>query len=724
MQRLELRTQPRGASVVEQFEEQAACSPDAPALIFDGGSMSYGELNRRANQLARRLRRWGVGPDVPVGLCLERSADLLVALWGILKAGGAYVPLDPAYPQPRLSYMLEAAGVSVLVTSGEMLAQLPSTTCRQLVVDSDEDSLAREADDNLGLEVELEQLAYVIFTSGSTGKPNPVQVPHRGLAEYTGFARQRFELAPDDRVLQFASISFDTAAEEIYPTLTSGAALVLRLEATPDAVSELFRKSAAAGVTVLDLPTAYWHEVVAAISAGQAELPAAIRLVILGGEAAQPDRVAAWQARIGKRTTLLNTYGPTETTIVATACNLSESLLPSDGQTPVSIGRPVCGMGAYVLDRDLNLVPPGLAGELYLAGSQLARGYLDRPGLTATRFVANPFSATPGGRFYRTGDLCRHLPDGQLQFLGRVDHQVKIRGYRIELGEIESTLRRHAAVRDALVTLHPGPDGNQQLVAYVATTGPESLDVADLRANVQGSLPSYMVPSAFILLDDLPRLPSGKVDRQALPPVEIEHLKASQVYVAPRNSTEQILAEIWAEVLGVERVGVMDNFFDLGGHSLSAVRLISRVCEKFEADIPIPPLFENPTVAALAQVVKTAQQSGTVHPVGPVDLEAEIALDDDILPPEGPIDLARPPEQDLADRCDRFPRCVSAGGSPQTNRGRRLLPGPQFQPGGGRGENPPSTPEIPSLGGPLFLTNCLRPRGPGRIPIGSLDGGF
>jgi amino acid adenylation domain-containing protein len=558
------------------FEDRARSAPDSIALEWDGGSLTYAELNRRADRWAAHLWAQGVGPESLVGLQVERSPEMIVAMLAILKAGGAYLPLDPAYPEARISLMLEDAAVSVLLTR-ERLAEEPSENVVGTCTPPDP-----------------RNPAYVIYTSGSTGKPKGVVVEHRSIAAYTASAAAAFELRPEDRVLQFASISFDTSGEEIYPALASGATLVLRPDDMAGSIAHFLRELERLRITVLDLPTAYWHELVAGLGA-EGPLPDSLRLVILGGEKALPDRLALWREKVGDRVRLLNTYGPTETTIVATRRDLTEG--PPNPPNP-PIGRPIPGARAHVLDRRGLPVPLGVAGELLVGGPGVARGYLRRPEITAERFVPDPFAGTPGTRLYRTGDLVRWKAAGELEFLGRVDQQVKIRGFRVELEEIEAALRAHPAVRDAAVALR-----DPRLVAWIVREPGSEISslTSELRSFLGGRLPEYMVPSLFQELPALPLTPSGKVDRRGLPEPEGLRPDLGTGYVAPKNELERSIAAVWRELLGVDRVGVEDNFFDLGAHSLLMVRAHARLREALGRELTVIDLFRHPSVGALAR---------------------------------------------------------------------------------------------------------------------------
>jgi len=431
--------------------------------------------------------------------------------------------------------------------------------------------------------------------------PKGVQVTHESVANYTAVALDAFGLTSNDRVLQFASISFDTATEEIFPCLAAGATLVLRDDAMVSSVPLFLQRCADWSITVLDLPTAYWHELTAAIARRNLTLPEAIRLVILGGERARPDTVQAWQARFGGRVRLLNTYGPTEATVVSTMHDVPAAL-PAGAPVEVPIGRAIPGARAFILDRDLRPVTLGAPGELHIGGVGLSRGYLGRPDLTAEKFVPNPFSTVPGERLYKTGDLVRFLEDGTIQFLGRIDQQIKLRGYRIELSEIEAALRRDAAVEDAVVIVRGDGTPGQRLVAYVVARG-GALVSGDLRRRLRESLPDYMVPASFVLLEKLPLTPSGKIDRDALGPAD--EPQPLETYHSPETALQQTLASIWRELLGIERVGIDDNFFDLGGHSLLLLQLHSRLHEAFENVPSAIDLFRYSTVRVLAEHLRS-----------------------------------------------------------------------------------------------------------------------
>ncbi|NMO13600.1 amino acid adenylation domain-containing protein [Pyxidicoccus fallax] len=576
------------ACVHSLFEARTRETPDALAASFEGRHLTYAQLDARANQLAHALRRRGVGPEVRVALCVERSLDVVVGLLGILKAGGAWVPVDPLLPRERLAFLLEDSGAAVLVTQAALLERYPEGhRARALCLDSERDALSRESTEAPVTGVAPYHLAYLLYTSGSTGLPKGTAVEHRSVANLVTHEAAAYGIGPGSRVLQFANLAFDLSVEEVFTTLCSGAALVLApLEKLmPGApLQKLLREEA---LTVISLTPA-------ALAATSADGLMGIRTVISGGESLPSEVVARWAP--GRR--LLNTYGPTEATVVAT---LTEVV--ADGRVP-SIGRPLANVRVYVLDARGEPVPMGVKGELYLGGVGVARGYPGRPALTAERFVPDPFSGEAGARLYRTGDVVRWREDGTLDFVGRADAQVKVRGFRIELGEVEAALARLPGVREAVVVAREDGPGGKRLVGYVVPREGVQTDGAVLRAALKEALPEYMVPSAVVVLPALPLTPNGKVDRRALPAPDFDG--EAREHVAPRTPTEVRLAELWGQLLGVQRVGASDSFFDLGGHSLLATQAVSRVRQAFGVELPLRALFESPTVEGVARLIDAA----------------------------------------------------------------------------------------------------------------------
>ncbi|MFS1303922.1 amino acid adenylation domain-containing protein, partial [Streptosporangium longisporum] len=683
------------AGVVGLFEERARLAPDAPAVTHGDRRLSYAELDERAGRLAARLAAAGAGPETVVAVRARRGLELVVALLAVLKAGGAYLPLDPAYPAERLRWMLRDSGAALLLSQGDPgLHDAPGSHGSQdgpgshggpgsqsgsgsqdgpgsqggadlrqgtgavislegVADGPSDDTTTSTGDTGTGLRAPSSassagstrpaNLAYVIYTSGSTGRPKGVQVERRALDARVAWMRAEYGVGPDDRVLQFASVGFDTHAEEIYPALTSGAELVL---APDEPLPDFLRTPAGASLTVMDLPTSYWQELVAARIAW----PPALRLLILGADPLPAPVLATWYETHGERVILVNSYGPTETTIIATAGELD----PSEASRRPTVGHPLSATRVHVLDRDGAPVPVGVPGELCIGGDGLARGYLGSPALTAERFVPDPYGPA-GARLYRTGDRARFRPDGRLEILGRLDRQVKIRGYRVEPGEIEARLLAHPRVARATVTVREDTPGDRRLVAYVVprdlvttepvpdgsvtgesvtgepgtdapgTDGPQTGQKAappvggrpggeDLREHLTAELPPHLVPSAVVEIAHIPLTPSGKVDQAALPAPE--H-RSGEGYLAPESATQELVCAVWAEVLGVERVGVLDDFFQLGGHSLLATRTIARLSAATGLDVPLKLAFSHSSVRRLAQALDELASEGPGTAAGP-----------------------------------------------------------------------------------------------------------
>ncbi|WP_261991503.1 non-ribosomal peptide synthetase [Streptomyces sp. OR43] len=599
---------PAVGGVHELIAGRASASPDAVAVVCGEASVEYAELMGRANRLAHYLRSVGVGSDSVVALCLPRGIDMVVAMLGVWQAGGAYLPLDPEYPVDRLGFMLRDSRATVLVGTEELVDELPVGRLRTVVVDAPAVAAALAELPSAAPEVTTapDQLAYVIYTSGSTGRPKGVQVAHRGVVNLAQAQARAFGVGEGDGVLQFAPFGFDAAVSEVVVTLAAGGRLVVATaeeRGEPRALAALVREK---DVRVATLPPSLLAVLEPADLAG-------LRTLVTAGERLEEAAAARWRGEYR----LLNAYGPTEATVCA-----SIAVLDPDGDGVPPIGAPMGNTRVYVLDDRLRPVHVGMTGELYIAGTGVARGYLGRPDLTAERFTADPFAAD-GSRMYRSGDQVRWLPDGRLEFVGRVDHQVKIRGFRIEPGEIEAALTAHAAVRTAVVTLD-GAEQDRRLVAHVVPADQEEglPAVGELRAFLGERLPGFMVPSVFVELAALPLTPNGKVDRAVLRALDgVTVAGTGQAHVAPRSETERVLAEMWAELLGVERVGVEDNFFDLGGHSLLATQVVSRVRAVFGVDLPLASVFDRPTVAAIAAVVGSGAEAAGVE--GAEDTEYE-----------------------------------------------------------------------------------------------------
>ena len=594
---------PADTACLHEFpERQARLRPSAIAVESDGGCLSYGDLNARANRLARLLRAHGSATESRIGVFVERSLHMLVAVLGVLKSGAAYVPLDPAHPGNRLESIIEDAGIDFVVTVESMAARLQSNSLRTVCLDRDADEIAVQDGHDPCNVVSPDNLACVLYTSGSTGRPKGVLLTHRAVINFIEGATRDCAIDSTDRVLQFASIAFDASLEEFFLAFSTGATLVLRPERMLDSTAGFSAYCARLRLTVLVLPTAYWHEVVAILHENPP--PACVRCVVIGGERALPEKLARWQQYIGGRIALFNAYGPTEGSIAVTRYKAPESPRGFSADKEVAIGRPVANCTVYLLDRRMELVPPGVLGELYLGGAAVARGYLGQPALTAERFVADPFSDTPAARLYRTGDLARFLPDGALQYGGRVDDQVKIRGYRVEPREIEAALQEHAAVNDVVVSTWETEPGDRRLVAYVVAHEGQGLNAADLRAFLKPKLPSYLIPAAFVFVPVFPLNVNGKVNHRALPPPHSGRADRLPGEEDERvlTATEKQLVAIWKTVLKLEHIGVDEDFFALGGHSLLATQIVSRANDALQIDLPLRRLFDFPTIAELASI--------------------------------------------------------------------------------------------------------------------------
>ncbi len=590
--------------VHELVAERAEKDPDSIAVVHGERQLNFKELNERANQLADYLGRKGVRKDTPVGICLKRSLELTVALLGVMKAGGACLPLDPDYPDERLAYMLEDSQAPVLLTQPGLLPRLGNARPEVVHFSSDWKILEGCRLENPMRPSDPESLAYVIYTSGSTGKPRGVMLEHRGLVNHHVAAVKLFDMQPADRTLQFSSLSFDIAIEEIFPTWIAGGTVVMRTEEMPLAGSDFLEWIRQRGITVLDLPTAYWHELVRELTETGEKLPPNLRLIIVGGEKASASAFAAWVKCGGGRVRWINTYGPTEASIIVTSFE-PDPTQPVPESLP--IGRPIANTRLYILDEQRKPVPVGAAGELYISGPGVARGYLGRPELTAEKFSLDSFNVDSlkheqKTRMYKTGDLVRYLEDGNIEFLGRADFQVKIRGFRVELGEIEAVLEKHAGVAEAVVVAHEA-EGQKRLAGYVIATRSKPSG-SELKRYLKERLPEYMVPADFVFLETMPLTPNGKVDRRALPWPEIEAAETREDFLAPRNEFESTMTSLWEQVLGKRPISVRDNFFEMGGHSLAAARLMGLIGKEFGKKLLLTDLLQAPTIEALVALVR------------------------------------------------------------------------------------------------------------------------
>ncbi|HTZ08388.1 MAG TPA: amino acid adenylation domain-containing protein, partial [Acidimicrobiales bacterium] len=586
-----------GADVALLVAEQAAARPDAVAVVCEGEELTYGQLDRRANQLARHLRTEGVKPEVPVGVCMDRSVDQVTALLGILKAGGVYVPLDPEAPPERIRYVLDDTEMPVVLTQHHLAGRIGAADAVVVSLDRSWSLIGRQSDAEPDDLPEDDHLAYIVYTSGSTGQPKGVMIERGAISGHSRSMAARYGLTAEDRVLQFSLHTADASLEQILPTLVTGARLVMRGREiwTP---AELLGQMAEHGVTVANLWPAYLQQAVRAWAGRRDELAATrLRLVVVGGERLRGVTVRGWEQLGLDHVPLLNAYGPTECTITATLGEVGGA------HEAVTIGRPLPGRTLYVLDPGGQPVPAGVAGELHVGGPLLGRGYLGRDELTAQRFVPDPFGPDPGGRLYRTGDMVRYLPDGRLEYLGRQDEQVKIRGYRIELGEIEAVLVRHPAVDEAVVVARTEGD-ETYLAAYVLVDAPGSHQ-AELRRHLESALPRHMQPAVVEEMGAFPRLASGKPDRKRMPETPWRSRRADTPYVAPRVMVEHRVVSIWEELLEARPIGITDNFFHVGGHSLLAAQLVARLEEEFGTRVALSTLFARPTVEELARELES-----------------------------------------------------------------------------------------------------------------------
>lgn len=598
------RPYPHDRCVHQFLATQSWRTPDAVAVAFPDEQLTYGELNRRASWLAHHLQRLGVGPEVLVGICVERSLEMIVGISGILKAGGAYLPLDVSCPQERLAVMLDDARVPLLLTQQQLRDRFSGITRAQvLCLDSDWGRICDAGDDTLDHAIEAGNLAYVIYTSGSSGTPKGVMVQHDALSDRVLSLTQVYGFGSGTRLLQFVSPGFDAFAEEIFPTLAGGATLVMHstIGALPPA--ELLSECEKLGVTALHLPPVCWEQLIDHLTSFQQPVPPWVELFSTGGDSLSVASLLTWMRLTHHPSRFINAYGPTEATITATIYEAPMDPTVLRGLSRVPIGHPLANTRVYILDSQLQPVPVGVAGELYLGGTGLARGYLNNPDLTAERFIPGAFHARSGARLYRTGDLARYLANGDLEFLGRLDNQVKIRGFRIDLGDVEAALRQHPDVQHTLVAAREDHAGEKRLVAYSVPRQGSAPTVSALRHFLQVKLPGYMIPSAFVLLQAFPVTSSGKVDRRALPQPDESATALAEGYIAPRTPMEEVLVEIWMSILKTKRIGVSNNFFELGGHSLVATQVLSRVRDSFQVEIPLQRFFGAPTVAGLADVI-------------------------------------------------------------------------------------------------------------------------
>ncbi|MBD2440164.1 amino acid adenylation domain-containing protein, partial [Nostoc sp. FACHB-110] len=588
---------PEDKCIHQLFEEQVERHPDAVALVFGNQQLTYQQLNTQANQLAHHLQSLGVKPDTLVGICVERSIEMVVGLLAVLKAGGAYLPLDSEYPIDRLSFMLEDAQVAVLLTQTHLLDKLPQHQAKVICLDQVWSQIDQNHQHNPASGVRAFNLANLIYTSGSTGRPKGVLVEHQGLCNLAQAQIQAFEVDSESRILQFASFSFDASISEILMALGSGAGLYLVTKDSLLPGQPLIEQLRNHGITHITLPPS------ALAVMPVVELPA-LKTIIVAGEACAVELVNQWS--VGRN--FFNAYGPTEASVCAT-------IAKCHAQEKITIGRAIANKQIYILDQYLQPVPVGVPGELHIGGVGLARGYLHRPELTQEKFIPNPFrqgkgageqGSRGGESLYKTGDLARYLQDGNIEYIGRIDNQIKIRGFRIELGEIETLLGQHSNVQQCCVIARADNSGDKRLVAYVVAKQDVTLTTGELRQFLGDKLPGYMLPSAFVMLESLPLTPNGKVDRRALPNPDLHQELSADVI--PNTEAEKIIADIWQQALKVEKVGIYDNFFELGGHSLLLVKINQQLQEKFNLQLSIVDMFTYPNIYRLSQYLTNKNQ--------------------------------------------------------------------------------------------------------------------
>ncbi len=595
------------------FEAQAEKTPDAIALIHQGQTLSYQALNQRANQLAHYLISLGVRAEQLIAISLVRSPEMLVAFLGILKAGAAYVPIDPHYPEARRQYILADAQVEIILTQSDLSGELADGHRKLLCLDAESSVLSQQPQTNPALKVEHKQLAYVIYTSGSTGNPKGVMAHHFGLVNYSLALAEALKLNATDRMLQFSTMSFDFIVSEVYPTLAVGGALVLRSDEMINSTQAFVDFIAAEEVSVIQFTTAFWHELISGIDRLGITLPPSLRLVLFGGEKASLALCRQWLERVGPYPRLFNAYGPTETTVITTLYDTGAE--GYDGTDDLPIGRAIRNAQTYVLDEQLQPVSPGESGELHIGGPGVTHGYLNLPERTAAAFIESPFE--PDEHLYKTGDLVRMDDSGLIQFVGRVDFQVKIRGFRIELGEIESRLDQYAPLEHRIVIAREDTPGDKRLVAYVVMKSGQSLNRDELKVFLQAELPAFMMPSAIVELPELPKNANGKIDRNALPAPNQQDTQ--RTLVAPRTPLEEKLTALWQSVLGLDAVGITDDFFDLGGNSLLVMRLFSELEALFAQRLPLVEIFAAPTVEKMAERLEQLALTNSVSADSGID---------------------------------------------------------------------------------------------------------
>jgi amino acid adenylation domain-containing protein len=597
-----------GLLVPQMFEKQAALHPDNPAVVCENRGFTYRELNERANQLGQYLKKRGVGPEKRVVVCVERSPEMVLGVMGVMKAGGAYVPLDAMYAKERLPVIIPDSECPVVITQTSLLPRLPETTAEIVTIDGDWPKIAAESKENPTCELTPDTLAYVVYTSGSTGVPKGVMINHGGFATLFYGYKQSYGIgSPDNPWLLMANFSFDVFSSDLIRTLCSGSKFVIcpmELLLNPEGLYQLLRREK---VTCAEFVPAVLKTLTAYLQQTNQKIDF-MRVLVCSSDAWSTADARATMEVCDPKVRVINTYGVTEATIDSTYMDITPERLRGSGF--VAIGKPIPNNTTYVLDRHMEPCPVGIPGVLYIGGPGVARGYLKRPQLTAEKFVPDPFSKFANAKLYNSGDAARYLPDGNVEFLGRVDNQVKIRGFRIELGEVEAAIAKHPSVEQVVVIARELGPGDLGLVAYVVAKSGVTIDIHDVRASLKGKLPAYMLPAAFEVLEKIPLSANRKVDRKALPAPKQKSVDVAEAFVAPRNEKEEKLATLWSEVLRFSPIGVHDNFFELGGHSLMAIQVISRVRNHFGVELPLRVLFENPTVADLCVAIEAQGSNG------------------------------------------------------------------------------------------------------------------
>ena len=598
---------PKDACIHHLFEAQVERTPDAVAVVFEDQQLSYRELNRRANQLAHHLQKLSIGQEVMVGLSVERSVEMVVGVLGILKAGGVYVPLDPVYPTQRVASMFQDAQVSVLLTQERLLRKLRQYGAYVVCLDRDWSLISKQSEENVYSRASTANLSHVIYTSGTTGMPKGVMVTHASLCQNVGAIRAHLRITSDDVYLHTASIAFTSSLRQLLVPLSVGATVVITTpeqKTNPLALFDLIKRQ---GATIMDTVASFWENCTLAVARLEPQsrngfLYNRLRLILSSGGELPCNIPTKWSSKFKHGASLVNMYGQTET-----IGNILVYPIPGkndDSLKVVPLGPPIAHTQVYLLNKHLQLVPVGVPAELHIGGLSLARGYLNRPELTAEKFVPNPFSDEPGSRLYKTGDRGRRLPNGTIEFLGRIDLQINIRGFRIEPGEIETVVKQHSGVWETVVVARDDVPGDKRLVAYFVPDPQDAPTISELRSLLDEKLPEYMVPSAFVMLDALPRLPNGKIDRQGLPAPEQKRPDLDQRYVAPRSDLQRYLSGLWCEVLKVDEVGIHDRFFELGGTSILAARIVNRLQEELGQSIDIISIFESPSIGEYAVFLK------------------------------------------------------------------------------------------------------------------------